>query len=238
MAYQNRNNKPRAEILFHSELAKMGPVAVTVDGEPRYVKSKDKFAVDLTMADGTQRSYWCENEACKEFFKGQKGAAFSLVAAGRDEDAVLTYVGQAAATLPAKTANPPPKQPNAPPPQNQHQNNPPAAESVPAGQAPPPKPAETAEQAVKRAEFHIGRNRALGMIVLRAVYATVHEVESEMRKRPVPEGGDPQFAMHPLIVAELVRCYHYDCRMNDIPGAALPVGMTFARPAKPVDKAK
>ena len=42
---------PKREIIFHSALAERGPTRITVDDQPRYLKSKDRDVVELTIGN-------------------------------------------------------------------------------------------------------------------------------------------------------------------------------------------
>ena len=87
------NYGPKREMVFHSALAKMGPVEVRVDSEPKYLEKKDNWLVELTI-DDEKICYWCENEDCAKAFKGEKGNTFMIVAEGRKEEATIIYVGK------------------------------------------------------------------------------------------------------------------------------------------------
>jgi hypothetical protein len=111
-------NKPKRELIFHKALAERGPVRVTVDDNPRYLKNKDAYVIDLTVG-ADKVGYWAENEACKSFFDGQKGRTFTIIAEGSRDSATITYVGEQAppsgALPPAPAANRPPPPVAAPP---------------------------------------------------------------------------------------------------------------------------
>lgn len=91
MAYGNQ--KPRGgkeyekrDFVFHSVLVTASPVRLTVDKEPRFFKQKDVDLVDITITDSEGGSnkvtYWCENQACSDFFKGKMGQTFTIIAKG------------------------------------------------------------------------------------------------------------------------------------------------------------
>jgi hypothetical protein len=99
-----------AKTLYHSSLVKMGPVEVTVKSDgaiPSKFKGKNPFVV--LEIDGEEHTYNTENEDCASFFNGTKGRTFTIVAEGREGDAIITYVGESAeapepAKAPAKQA--------------------------------------------------------------------------------------------------------------------------------------
>lgn len=153
----------------------MGPVQVTVttDVLPSKFKGKPPY-VGLRIA-GEDWSYSTENDECAAFFEGQKGRTFTIVAEGREQQAVLTYVGEAApdpeperepAKPPAKAKS---NRPPAGPPAGKKTSAPPPAASAPAtgthppAQTAPPEPqrrtvpAETPEQAVLRVKRHANK---------------------------------------------------------------------------------
>jgi hypothetical protein len=123
-------NKPKRELIFHKTLCERGPVRITVDDNPRYLKNKDAYVIDLTV--GTDKvGYWAENEACKSFFDGQKGRTFTIIAEGSRDSATITYVGEQAppsgALPPAPAVNRPP-----PPPATHAPTTPPPQAAAPA----------------------------------------------------------------------------------------------------------
>jgi len=162
--------------MYHSELVRMGPVAVTVKSDVLRSKFKDKPDYVILEIDGAERIYNTENDECADFFRDQKGRTFTLVAEGREADAILTYVGEGVAEeaeprKPAKSAatKPPPKS-NRPPreaprgaqrPQErseapeQGKSTPPAANRQ--EQRPPAPSPETPEQKLAKAKAHANR---------------------------------------------------------------------------------
>lgn len=132
-----------AKTLFHSELVKLSPVKVTVKGDVSKSKFKDKPDYVILIIGGEERTYNTENPGCADFFRGQKGRTFTVVAEGREADAILTYVGEAMPdNTPAQAANSqqPPARP-ATPPQGQQaptrQSVPPPASGPTPGTPPP-----------------------------------------------------------------------------------------------------
>lgn len=82
--------------LYHSALVKMKAVKVTVKSDVLKSKFKGKPPYVILSIDGEDYSYNTENDECAEFFEGQKGRTFTIIAEGRDTDAVITYVGESA----------------------------------------------------------------------------------------------------------------------------------------------
>ena len=82
-------DKPKAKNLFHSGLAKMGPVMVTVKTEPTASKFPGKPAYCYLQINGEEFGYSFDSAACEQFFTGQKGRSFMIQAEGRDADAKI-----------------------------------------------------------------------------------------------------------------------------------------------------
>ena len=91
--------------LYHSELVKNGPTRVTVKTDLLKSKYNDKEYVALIIGND-ERNYNPENQACAEFWRGQKGKTFTVVAEGREAEATLTYVGESGAAKPPTAAPP------------------------------------------------------------------------------------------------------------------------------------
>jgi hypothetical protein len=121
----------------------MGPVEVTVKSDgaiPSKFKGKNPFVV-LDIG-GEEHTYNTENDECASFFDGTKGRTFTIVAEGREGDAIITYVGESAeapepAKAPAKQA---PKSAPARP------VTPPARPVVKPSQPAPPQPEQEAPE--------------------------------------------------------------------------------------------
>lgn len=154
----------------------MGPVQVTVKTERQkssYSKPNDpKPDYVVLVIDGHERNYTVENEQCGNFFNGQRGRTFSILAEGSREDATISYVGEPAGTA---GQQPPPAQPAAvrPPP-------PPAAQQAPPARTEPP-----ARNAKHEAEMYVGRRLAGQKITLRASMALSYEFE-QVYGMPMP----------------------------------------------------
>ena len=118
-----------AKSLWHSELVKLGPVKVTVkSGVLESTKKAGSFYVTLNV-NGEDRYYNPENQACEEFFNNRVGQTISVVASGREADALLTLVGEELprqAPKPASTRTQPPQHHDSNPPGRP--GGPPAAE--------------------------------------------------------------------------------------------------------------
>lgn len=101
-----------SKTLYHSALCQLGEVAVTVKSDVLTSKFKKDQRYVVLVVDGEEKNYNCENDNCADFFDGQKGASFVLLAEGSREEAVLTYVGDAepmeaaAQRAPAKAPQP------------------------------------------------------------------------------------------------------------------------------------
>lgn len=80
--------------LYHSELSKLGKIEVVVKTDVMKSKFKSKTGEDqfyvILELDGNERSYNCENDACKEFFESiPKGTTLTIEADGSREDATI-----------------------------------------------------------------------------------------------------------------------------------------------------
>lgn len=169
-----------AKTLYHGELCKMSPVQVTITSDVLESKFPGKPPYVALKIDGEERNYNTENDDCADFFEGQKGRTFTIIAEGRDADASITYVGESAAGQTARDPEPPAKKDgrrsrppaekpgrrsNAPPPAKESTAPPPQTTPPPPRQraaGPPPvnggkPPQETPEQRVLRARQHANR---------------------------------------------------------------------------------
>lgn len=184
--------------LWHSELKDMGPVMVTVKTEPQKSKFKDKPDYVILEIDGAERTYSCENPSCAEFFRGQKGNRFALVAEGGREDAKLTYVGetlQADDPGEAEYAPVPPKQPKAAPPATPPAGRPPPRGNEPPAQAsaPPTRPpagkaaAETPDEAVKRVRKCANKIANTWLVAQRAARFVELQLHSQFQEELTPD---------------------------------------------------
>ena len=86
---ERREAEQEKKTLYHSELAAMGPVRVTVKTDrmkSRYSKpGNEKPDYVVLLIAGKEKNYNTENEGCAAFFEGQKGKTFTL------EMAILDY---------------------------------------------------------------------------------------------------------------------------------------------------
>lgn len=85
----------KTRTLYHSELTKAcadGPVKVKVKSDvlkSQYKRDgKDSYYVTLYF-DGEDRTYNCENNACRKALDGRKGDTIHITASGRDDDAEI-----------------------------------------------------------------------------------------------------------------------------------------------------
>lgn len=160
--------------LFHSELVKLGPVAVTVESDVMKSKFSKPGAVKpdyvVLIIDGEERTYNTENAECAAFFDGQKGRTFTLVAEGSRENATLTYVGEAMPAPAPEAAKPPVKAPSRP-------GKPATPPAAPATQRPA---AAAAPDGLKAGKLFIARNESLAKVALqrlRVLNAAFNEAE-------------------------------------------------------------
>lgn len=149
----------------------MGPVRVKVLTDVLKSQYNGGEYVFLEV-NGEERTYTMENPTCSEFFREQKGRVFTLVAEGSREQAVLTYVGEAASTPPPST--PPPRRQTAPPPAPVQQAAPPPVTRPPSGPPPvaarqsTPPPSVPEDRALKQARIYIARRVSLMKITMKA----------------------------------------------------------------------
>jgi hypothetical protein len=213
--------------VYMGELCKMGPFKVKVLSEPQKSKFKkgdgpDSFYIELEVG-GRTRHYQPENEKCMEFFRGQMGNEFTLVAEGSREEARFVYAGQqgtpAAANRPRphqQTQPPAPRPANQPPPEQQRTA--PAPVVRPAqGQDPDPMVA---------AKKFIGRNATLARMALFKLGRLQSQYEEEY--------GEPMdFALRVAVYNTLVFGATGSGIMNNLPvDFQMPVNPTF-QPAGP-----
>ena len=102
--------KKQLKTMYHSDMAKLGPVQVTVDSEPQVGRvggdpsAKPYEFVLLTLAvrgkPKEQVAHTFENPACRDFFVGKAGKTFTLVAQGVKAEASFVYVGEPGTSLP------------------------------------------------------------------------------------------------------------------------------------------
>jgi hypothetical protein len=185
-------DKPKAKNLFHSGLAKMGPVMVTVKTEPTPSKFPGKPAYCYLQINGEEFGYSFDSPACQQFFTGQKGRSFMIQAEGRDADAKIVYLGEpgsqklAAPVTPPPAAQPPPV--NQPPAQ-QRQAAPPATTPPPGCPPPPPGATMTNEEALKQTKVFIARRASL----LKVAIVAVHSLDLEFQKLAGRKMSDDEF---------------------------------------------
>ncbi len=150
--------KEQRPLMYHKELASLGPVRITVDGAPRTPKGKDFELIDITVAQSGQPpmpvSYFIENPECKKVFVGHKGQTFTVVAEGFKAAATLTYVGESGAATPP----PPVAQPAAAP----------AAQSPAVAPYVSHAPPADAEGSLRSAKVFVARRLSLAKITLKA----------------------------------------------------------------------
>jgi hypothetical protein len=154
--------------LFHSELATLGPVRVTVKEERRASKYSKPNAPKpdyvTLLLNGAERFYTVENEGCATFFDGTKGTTFTLNASGSRESALLEYLGEQvldSAGL-AKTQ---------PPPNRAAASRPPATKTPAAQQRPPATQQRPPGAAPKGALPHQPMGATVGMAVNNACHS-------------------------------------------------------------------
>ena len=186
-------DKPKAKTLFHSGLAKMGQVMVTVKTEPRKSQFPGKPDYCYLQINGEEFGYSFDSPACQQFFTGQKGRSFMIQAEGRDADAKIIYLGEpgsqklAAPVTPPPPVNQPPAQHAPPPPPSQAA---PAATPQPAG-SPPPPPGSTMtnEEALKQTKVFIARRASL----LKVAITAVHKLDLEFKALTGRKMSDDEF---------------------------------------------
>lgn len=195
-----------SKTLYHSELCKLSPVQVTVKSDVMESKFKGKPPYVVLKLDGEERNYSCENDDCAEFFDGQKGRTFTIVAEGREDAATITYVGESAAEPEAppaeerrKPARPPAKPPgrrSAPPPPKGDDTLAPASPTPPAPASAPARPpaankppAETPEKRVQRARQHANKVANVWLIA----YSAGNFARQQVREQFGQELSETQF---------------------------------------------
>ena len=177
--------------LYHSELVRLGPVRVTVASDVlESTKRKGSWYVTLNI-NGEDRYYNPENQACLDFWLGQKGRTFTIIALGggkgKEDTAGIHYVGEAGETVgqqpapkapagPAprpQAASPAPGGPAAPRGPVPHENRPQGQPS--AGNAPSSKPAQAA--AKPPAGPAQGNGQRVGMALNKAIDYMIAEAQ-------------------------------------------------------------
>jgi hypothetical protein len=185
-----------AKTLYHGEFVKMGAVTVTVKSDVLQSQFKGKPDYVVLEIDGEDRNYNTENEECAEFFADQKGVAMVIEASGRDDDAVITYIGEPdpADERPARRGREdrdrgrgkPPRAKGPPAARGRAASAPddrgrgketPARDDAPQGQPapqptrsckPPPKPEETPEQKLVRTRVHANKVANVWLVAYKA----------------------------------------------------------------------
>ena len=122
---------------------------------------------------GEERRYNVENEQCEQFWVGQKGRTFTVVAEGKRETATIAYVGEAAPEQGQRLA----PAPNRPPPPPVQGYPPPTAYTAP--QRPPPPAAVPLDKAVLHAKGFAGRNLSMVKIAVKAAMSLKRDYEAE-----------------------------------------------------------
>ena len=233
-----------AKTLYHSELVKMGPVKVTVKSDVLPSKFQGKPPYLELLIGNNLRQYSTENNECADFFQGQKGRSFTIVAEGSREQAIITYVGEAApdpepeqqpARQPAKAkSNRPPAQPPASG-SNQTANRPPPQQAPPpeqtngqhaeaAARTPAPRQVETPEEKIRRAKEHANKVANVWLIAFRAGLYAREQIRSQLNQ----ELGEQQFqACVSTIAVQLEK----DGFHHQMPVGILDLG-TAPQPAK------
>lgn len=102
--------------LYHSEAVSLSPLQCSVESDAIESRYKPGTFFVMLKIGNEDRTYNCENAACKAAFKGTKNRRVMLQFAGRSDDATVTVLGagQAAAPQPQETL--PPSQQQEPPP--------------------------------------------------------------------------------------------------------------------------
>jgi hypothetical protein len=167
--------------LYHGELRKLGPVAVTVTSEPtESTKQKGTYYVELQV-EGRQRYYHPENDACLEFWRGRRGQSLTVMAIGAREEAAFETEGDPVAAqpprqTPASTSAAKPT----PTPSGQRAAAPPR-ETV---RQPAAAPAHGADDPLAAAKHHVARNLTLARIALKATAALAKDY-AELNGAPI-----------------------------------------------------
>jgi hypothetical protein len=182
-----------AKTIWHSELCKLSPLQIRIKSDVLKSKFKGKPDYVVIEVDGEERNYSTENEECADFFNGQKGRKFTIVAEGREAEAVINYVGEPAnepegdeEETPSRSR--PPKKPvggtkpqerkperETPPPQRQEQ------------QRPPPKQAEKPEEALARVRRMASRMANLVLVSYAASRYVKEQVKLQFNEELTPE---------------------------------------------------
>lgn len=176
--------------LYHSALAAMGPVRVTVKAEQAKSKYPNKPNYVTLTINGVDHYYSAENPGCADFFNGTKGRTFTIVAEGggkgSPETAQIVYVGEAAPSGPPQPQHAPP------PPQTATPASlpPPAAQSAAApqrGAAPATKVTAQGKVLPHGAQVGACVNKAVDVTSELGVnpsdpifYRTVYEIASDL----------------------------------------------------------
>lgn len=198
--------------LFHSEfirLCESGPVEITVVKEAQQSKFPGKPPYATILIEGRERQYWCDNESIEQFFAGQAGRSFSVIAEGGKGEEVLTYVGEVASPQERRRETPPRarRETQAPPPARETQRppaNPPRGETA-ARQSKPADKSDTPEAREERykvaiAEVKVAAGREM---VLAAIASDAAEIVAErhMKKhgKPMSEERIQGIAMRMMI---------------------------------------
>ncbi len=153
----------QTKTLYHGELREAGPTRVTVKSDIlESKKKKDTYYVTL-IVNGVERYYHPENDACLQFWDGQKGKTFTVIAEGTHEEATITYVGEpAGAAAPAQ--------------QPTQQNNRAAKSTTPATRQTAAHPShEESDRALTGAKLFVARRASLMKITLKATHALAAE---------------------------------------------------------------
>lgn len=178
----------------------MGPVQVKVVKEQQQSKFKGKPPYVVLEIDGHERLYSAENEDCADFFDGQKGRTFTIVAEGggkdKEETATITYVGESAPDPdehdqePAKAKSRPPKapvagKPKTPPPNPEDDGRDPE----PAPSQRPHPPSETPEARLLTCRLHAAKVANLYIVS----YAAARYVSAQVKEQFGEDMSDAQF---------------------------------------------
>ncbi len=180
-----------AKTLYQSQMVKMGPVKVTVKSDVLQSKFKGKPPYVMLEIGGEDYNYSTENDECAEFFEGQKGRSFTVVAEGSRENALLTYVGEAAPdpepeqkpTAKSRPPANPSKGRGAPPPAQQAapaQHAPPAETHAAPPARPPKAPAETPTEATNRVKRQANRIANVWVVAYAAALYAKQQVKEQL----------------------------------------------------------
>lgn len=161
--------------LYHGELRKLGPVAVTVSSEPtESTKQRGTYYVEL-QCEGRQRYYHPENDQCLEFWRGRRGQTLTVLAVGAREEATFETEGATEAPPPRQTpastsAAKPPAGQRAQAPPTETLNRPRTAQMA-QRERQESAPAHGADDPLAQAKHHVARNLTLARIALKATLA-------------------------------------------------------------------